>query len=314
MDELPVHTLQLPNPFVEGRNCVYVIPSDPLTLIDTGIATQRAFDSLVQGLAQLGFSLGDVGRIILTHKHIDHIGNAWRIQRQTGAEILIHESERDAVADVDPGGRRFAEVVRQRLREWNAPEEAVAASASAAGPRWEIESAAPTGVVEGQTITLGRGLPELEVIHTPGHTVGSICLKCGPSLFSGDHILPTISPNVGGGDLRHRGLLSDYLNSLERIAARAEGAARAFPGHGAPFAEWQGRCRELIEHHRERLERVRAVVGSKGGLTVYQIAVELFGDMQGFHVVLGCAEAESHLEYLAHQGHVVSADGRYGCV
>jgi glyoxylase-like metal-dependent hydrolase (beta-lactamase superfamily II) len=301
MTELPLLTLRIPNPFVEGRNRVYVIGSAPLTLIDTGIATGRAFDALVQGLREHGRSLDEVGRVILTHKHIDHIGNAWRIQRQTGAEVLIHESELEAVRAVDPDGRRYAALVRERLDEWKVPRAEAEALGAMSGPMtWEIEPATPTAIVDGQRIDLGG--TELEVIHTPGHTTGSVCLRWGRTLFSGDHVLPDISPNVGGGDLRHRGLLRHYLASLERAARLAGDIDRVLPGHGDPFDNLHARCHALITHHRTRLDRVRELLRAEPGLTVHDLAVRLFGAMEGFHRVLGCAEAQAHLEVLVEDG------------
>jgi hydroxyacylglutathione hydrolase len=311
MTELPVLTLRIPNPFVEGRNRVYVLGTDPLTLVDTGIATERAYRALVEGLRENGRSIADVGRIILTHKHIDHIGNAWRIQRQTGAEILIHEAELAAIRDVDPDGRRYADLVRERLGAWNVPRAAAEALTAAAGPRtWEIEPATPTALVDGQRIDLGGAGPDLEVIHTPGHTIGSVCLRWGRTLFSGDHVLPDISPNVGGGDLRHRGLLRHYLSSLERAARLADGLDRVLPGHGDPFDDLAGRCHALIEHHRARLGRIVELLRLEPGLTVHGLAVRLFGAMEGFHLVLGCAEAQAHLEVLAEDGRVTE-DGTF---
>ncbi len=119
MTEPATITLRIPNPFSEGRNRVYVIPSDPVTLIDTGTATDRAFDALVSQLDEHGLSIRDIGRVILTHKHIDHIGNAWRIQQESDAEILIHESEMKSIADVDPDSIRFKDLVADRLTQWN---------------------------------------------------------------------------------------------------------------------------------------------------------------------------------------------------
>jgi hydroxyacylglutathione hydrolase len=303
MNEFPIHTLQVPNPFFEGRNCVYVIASDPVTLIDTGIATTRGFEALDLGLERLGLSLGSVGRVILTHKHIDHIGSAWRFQQHSGAEVLIHESECEAIAAVDPDGQRFRDLVAERMRAWKVPGDVAARPAKSASLRWEIAPAAPRALVDGQCIELGRGV--LEVIHTPGHTIGSVCLRYGRYLFSGDHVLPDISPNIGGGDMRHRGLLGRYLDSLERIVQAAGDVEQVLPGHGAPFTNLHERCRELALHHRERLERVVAIVRDHPGQTVYEIAGRLFGDLEDFHVVLGCAEAEAHLEYLVDRGSVV---------
>ena len=98
---LPVHSLRVSNPFFEGANTVYLIESDPLTLIDTGVATEIAYERLLSQLKETGLRVEDIRRVILTHKHIDHIGNAWRIQQLNQAEILIHESEMRSIENVD---------------------------------------------------------------------------------------------------------------------------------------------------------------------------------------------------------------------
>jgi glyoxylase-like metal-dependent hydrolase (beta-lactamase superfamily II) len=309
MSELPVYPIRVPNPFFEDANTVYVIASEPLSLIDTGVATARAFQRLASGLEQHGLAIGDVGRVILTHKHIDHIGNAWRIQQLSGAEVLVHQCETPAVTDVDPAGQRFRDVVAQRMQEWGAPPSARAADSSESVPEWEIQSAVATALVDGQQIPLGKGM--LEVIHTPGHTMGSICLRYGRYLFTGDHILRHLSPNIGAGDLRSRGLLGHYLDSVKRVRQLADDELTAMPGHGDPFTDLRDRCDQLVTHHLERLAKIVDILGRGTGQTVYQIARQLFGDMQRFHVVLGCAEAHAHLEYLADQSRVVFEDGVY---
>lgn len=309
MDDPRVIALKIPNLSVEGRNRVYVIKSDPVTMIDTGIATQKAFDAIVEGLQEHGLSVEDVKRVILTHKHIDHIGNAWRIQQQSGAEILIHEDELAAVTDVDPHGERFAGLVSQRTSEWAVPQEALPKPNPSRRPVWEIESAQAQGITHGQRLSTSD--EELEVIHTPGHTMGSICLRFGGLLFSGDHVLPGISPNVGGGDMRNRDLLRHYLDSLRQIVEVAGDVDWVLPGHGDPFEDLEARCDELIAHHDERLERVVKILEAGGERTVYEVACELFGDMDDFHVVLGCAEAGSHLEHLEHAGRVVSNASKF---
>ena len=307
--DLGVIRLRIPNLFVEGRNQIYVITTDPVTMIDTGIATKKAFDAIAQGLEENGLSIADVRRVILTHKHIDHIGNAWRIQQESAAEILIHEHEMHAVGKVDPDGQRFKELVRRRLDGWHVPQDALPRDSSSSGRRWEIESCEPTALIAGQRLSQGDG--ELEVIHTPGHTMGSICIKHGPCLFSGDHVLPDISPNVGGGDMRRQGMLRHYLGSLRRIADEVESDVHVSPGHGDPFIGLHARCRELLEHHQERLNNVIEILQRDSDRTVYEIASQLFGEMKDYHVVLGCAEAAAHLEYLEHEGRVTSDEALY---
>jgi hydroxyacylglutathione hydrolase len=299
--QLEIRQIDIPNPFFEGRNRAYVIVTDPITLIDTGVATSRAFEALQAGLKEHGLQVRDVRRIVLTHKHIDHVGNAWRIQQTSGAEVWIHRSECEAVTHPDPEGREFVELVAGRLRQWHAPLKNHSESFESVMPRWEIEPVEVHDLVDGQQLDSDHG--PLDVIHTPGHTAGSICLRFGHRLFTGDHLLPDISPNVGGGDLRHRGLLQQFLDSLNRIQ-QLEAIDLALPGHGQPFTAWIDRCQELYRHHMERLREIEGILAKHGPLTVFQIAAHLFGELADFHVVLGCAEAHAHLEWLIDRGRV----------
>ena len=303
-----IQRLSIPNPYFEGRNSVYLITTDPLTLIDTGVATDRSFQTLCDGLQQHDVDVQDIKRVILTHKHIDHIGNAWRIQRASGAQVYIHESEQKSLTDVDPTGKRFAELVLEKLRLWQAPTEQMSSRFRSKMPLWTLESAQVQGLSDGQRLETQDG--DLEIIHTPGHTMGSICLKYREYLFTGDTVLPDISPNVGGGDMRSSGMLKRYLNSLDKL--RQHEGAEVLPGHGAPFRELTQRCQQLKELHDLRLDETEAALRS-GASTVFEVAAELFGEMNDIHLVLGCAEANAHLEYLVDQGRVTQKHGNYHC-
>lgn len=300
-----VHRIAVPNPFFEGKNSVYLIKSDPITLIDTGVATEKAFGILSEGLQKHGLGVSDIQRVILTHKHIDHIGNAWRIQEAGNAEVFIHELEAKSLVDVDPSGKRFDQLVADRLEAWHVPPQPPK-QAKDKMPDWAFKACEPTAIKDGHIFESDK-LP-IEVIHTPGHSMGSVCLKFGERLFSGDHVLRAISPNIGAGDLRSKGMLAHFLNSLERVAPL--GDIKVFPGHGSPFTGLPKRCEELKKHHESRIEKTLAVVG-EGAETVYEVAIGVFGELKDFHVLLGCAEANSHLEYLVAQGAVREDDGRY---
>ncbi len=305
-----VDRIRVPNPFVEGRTCVYVIRTDPITMVDTGIATDKAYDGLVEGLKETGLAPTDVKRIILTHKHIDHIGNAWKFQRDHGAEIFIHESETASINDVDPSGQRYADIARRRLDEWRAPEKVRPDTKNVAGPHWTIESANATPLGDGHLLSTADG--DIEILHTPGHTIGSVCLKYNDYLFAGDHVLPDISPNVGGGDMKNRGLLPHYLSSLAKIRdVTRNQQLLVMPGHGDPMESVTERCNELIRHHEARMEEIVTILQRESGLTVYEIALRLFGKMKDFHVILGCAEAYSHLELLLEQSRIVEDEGTF---
>ncbi len=304
-----VITLKIPNPFSEGRNRVYIIQSDPLTMIDSGVATQRGYQALLEGLAEHDIAMRDIGRVILTHKHIDHIGNAWRIQQASGAEILIHRSETDSVSCVDPQGEHFRNVVSERLKHWHVPTSFLSSVSSFSFPAWDIQAAEPTGVDAGQLIELGGGV--VEVLHFPGHTGGSIGIKLGHRLLIGDHVLPDISPNIGGGDMQYRGLLRQYLESLGRTIELSDSIDEVLPGHGDPFVDLKQRCQTLVSHHHQRLESTVEILSRVGPQSVYEVAQQLFGQMRDFHVVLGCAEAQAHLELLVEEGRVACTNNRY---
>ena len=307
-----ITTLRIPNPFFEGRNGVYVIHSDPLTLIDTGIATRKARTELQDSLKAETIAIHASGRIILTHKHIDHVGNAWWLQQESGAEVLIHEMETGSVSNVDPDGDRWRSLVQQRFESWDVPSDLKKETGGARRFAWEIQPARPTAITEGQMIDLGGA--SLEVIHTPGHTKGSVCLRLDNVLFSGDHILPDISPNIGGGDLKHQGLLTLYLESIQRCKTLASEIDLVLPGHGEAFKHLYQRCQNLYDHHQKRLDDVMAILHQQGPLNVYTMATELFGEIAQMHTVLGCAEAQAHLEYLVNDGRVVCDNNLYTAV
>ena len=299
-----VHRISVPNPFFEGRNSIYLIRSDPVTLIDTGVATEKAYEALRAGITELRVAVSDIRRVILTHKHIDHIGNAWRIQQTSGAEVYIHEVERIALSDIDPTGERFQDLAQKRMTEWNVPVEYQPQKESHKLPEWFLEPVEALGLADGDKLESEAG--NITVMHTPGHTLGSICLQFHDMLFTGDHVLEGISPNVGGGDLRHSGLLQHFMQSLERTRLHAS-AKMAFPGHGQPFHHLSRRCEQLIAHHHDRLNQIVSILDTRS-MTVFQIAQKLFGEIDGLHILLGCAEANSHLEMLEELGRVTQLE------
>jgi glyoxylase-like metal-dependent hydrolase (beta-lactamase superfamily II) len=71
-----VSCLSLPTPWAVGPVNVYLLEDDPLTLIDTGQADAAAVEALERGLATRGRRIEDLGRVVLTHQHVDHWGLA----------------------------------------------------------------------------------------------------------------------------------------------------------------------------------------------------------------------------------------------
>jgi glyoxylase-like metal-dependent hydrolase (beta-lactamase superfamily II) len=300
--------ISIPNPYFEGSNTVYLIQDDPLTLIDTGIATEQAYRSLAEGLRRQGVSVAKVERIVLTHKHVDHIGNAWRVQQESGATIYIHTEEVAAVRDVEAAAQQQSESIARLFRRWRVPPTLTRELHRPDLRRWEIQSAACCPLRDNDILPAEHW--PLQVMHTPGHTMGSICLRSGSLLFTGDHILRDTSPNIGAGDPDHRGLLGLYYCSLRNVS-ELPGHPTALPGHGEPFGEVAARCATLQRHHDDRLRDALRLVQRPAARAIYDIAVDLFGSLDGLHIFLGCAEAQSHLDLLVERGAVELVDDHY---
>jgi hydroxyacylglutathione hydrolase len=311
MSEAPVIRIAVPNPYFEGATNVYLIAGDPVTLVDTGIGQEEAFIALEAGLRSHGFALGSIQRIVLTHHHLDHIGLACRIQERSGAEVFVHTDDWEAVAHFESWHDRFIDETRRYLTVWGVPPATIASGTSLMehGGKRLAQATPAERLLDSQRLPMGPG--ELEVRHTAGHSPGSVCLRYGRFLFSGDHVLPDVSPNIGGGGLKIPGLLQRYLDSLDRVQALQDDDLLVFPGHGLPFSDLRGRIKQLKEHHRQRENAIVDLLRAGAPKTVYELARMLFGDLDGHHVVLGTAEAHVHLEKLRVDGRVTEEGGRY---
>lgn len=150
-------------------------------------------------------------------------------------------------------------------------------------------------------------LGNLKIILTSGHSPGHICIGLGKAIFTGDHILPTITPTQSPEYLTQGCGLDNYFKSLKKIEKMDFNMA--FPGHEDPFNQIKKRIKETIKHHEERLENIRL---NCNGKTLYQTAKLVFGKkMKGYHNFLGLLEAAAHLEYLEKKGKAVKKGYRY---
>ena len=188
--------------FVGQRRCAhaYLLRGTRRTaLIDTGLPTTT--DHFVACLAQVGLHTDDVDVVVLTHEHVDHSGGASLFAARS--LIAAHPQAANKLRTAD----EFALMSR-----------AFAEHATPFEPDLLL--------AEGSSIDLG-GIA-LEVLHTPGHCSGSICLLEASRrwLFSADTIM---ARGVVGGVL-HSGNTSDYISSLERLQRLR--IDRLLPGHG----------------------------------------------------------------------------------
>ena len=143
---------------------------------------------------------------------------------------------------------------------------------------------------------------EWVALHTPGHTEDHLCLYDPTEgvMLSGDHVLPTITPHIGGLD-PHGDPLLDFFESLDKVAAYGPSVNVVLPAHGHPFDDLTGRAKAIQEHHVERLDLLRRTTEELDRpATVQEFSSHLFSvRAQG---AMADSETFAHLEHLRRAG------------
>lgn len=290
-----VHRIELPTPFPVGPVNAYLLLGRPLTLVDAGPKTEAARQALDTGIQQAGYRLEDIRRVVLTHGHSDHFGNALWVAGRCGAPILAHPADRPKFA----GERWVVGHLRTHLLAAGLPESFLAAFTERMRAMRHLFDLIP----QYQALNDGDGLDldgsRLRVLHCPGHSLGHICLYHEDGvLVAGDLLLAEISPNpIVEFDERGERIptLPQYLHSLRRVLLL--NCEVAHPGHGGPIANPNARIRELIKHHEQRKEAIYAKLDRRGK-TLLQLAQELYRGLDEVNLMLALSEVIGHLDLL----------------
>lgn len=286
----------------------YLIPGDDgYTLVDSGWNTPEAFAALESELRELNLTFDDIKRLLVTHVHPDHYGLAGRIKEVCGAQVIIHQRERDFIRSRYLEPDQLLERVAAWLMEYGVPRDEMQDLQWSSMPiRSYVASVEPDAVLWGGE-TLDFGLYKFEVYWTPGHSPGHICFyeRTQRIILTGDHVLPTITPNVSFHPEQMGNPLGDYLASLQRLEPLE--VDDVLPAHEYAFNDLRGRLREIVQHHERRLDEMLAIIGD-GPSTAYDVAsavVWTTGTFDTFsHWMRRAAISETlaHLEYAVYEG------------
>lgn len=294
--EIPIAALQVVNVYA------FEHPDGPVTLLDTGWDTARSWRSLTAALQAIGRRPDDVAAVVVTHAHPDHLGLAYRVRAASGAPVHLARREADRLAPSPPMPVRFRSAVRARFPRWGVPagvlDDLLTATAPSSPASWTV----PSRPVDDDTMLDVPGW-SLRAVVTPGHTPGHLCLyETGHRLlFTGDHVLPRITPAVGSHPAEAGDPLGDFLDSLARVARLP--VRQVLPGHGHRFEDLPGRVGDLVRHHERRLAEVEDVVRAVPGCTAWSVTQRLSWSRPltrfGGAMIRGAVgETMAHLEHL----------------
>lgn len=305
--------LPLPNDGLRAVN-VYAIEDDGgLVLIDSGWALEEARDQLESALGSLGYGFEDVRRFLVTHAHRDHYTLGVTLRRTFGTRLSLGIGEQPTVEAI-LAGRADGQVAE--LRRWGATEllEFIRSLPEWRDRRPQDNYEYPDDWIEGTT-DIGLQTRTLRALPTPGHTAGHVVFLDSASslLFSGDHVLPHITPSIGFEPARARMPLGDYLDSLRLLYSYPD--MRLLPAHGPVGGSVHTRVDELIKHHDNRLELTKEAVRD-GASTAFEAALKLgwtrrnrhLEDLDVFNQILAIGETSAHLDVLAERGVLRAAD------
>ncbi|MBI4285121.1 MAG: MBL fold metallo-hydrolase [Chloroflexi bacterium] len=278
MKELLPGIYRLPLPIADNPlgfvNTYLVRGNDGYLLIDSGWRSKEGLSSLETQLRELGLGFKDICQIVITHLHPDHFGLAGEVKALSNATIYLHELEKELIGEYLDIARYF-----RQLENWlhiNGVPDCEFPPQPAATTEMEqmITPVMPDVVLHGgETITAGDF--RFQALWTPGHSPGHICLyePDRKILFSGDFILPEITPNISL-DPQESGEnpLDKYLASLAEI--KALDVNLVLPAHQHLFTHLQQRIEELVRHHDQRNTEILQILKDEAK-TAYELSTKM---------------------------------------
>lgn len=277
---------------------------DQWTAVDTGLSNQETRANWDRIFADKNLAVG-LNRLIVTHYHPDHIGNAGWLAQRFGINMWISETEYlSAHAHYDGTAGNSSRAAADLFARHGLDADRVSAVAARGNDYRKIISQPPeryVRILDGDDINVGKNA--WRVItgygHAPEHSA-LYCEKLGV-LISGDMLLPRISTNVGVWPVEPLGdPLKLFLRSIDRFG-ELPADTLVLPSHGLPFTGAHRRVQMLHDHHRDRLAEVLDACASPSSAA--ELLPVLFRrELDSHQILFAMGESIAHLHHLWYRG------------
>jgi glyoxylase-like metal-dependent hydrolase (beta-lactamase superfamily II) len=265
-------------------NC-FVLPGDPLTVVDAGESAAAALADLEAGFEQLGLRIEDVEQVLLTHHHADHVGLAHQIHERSGCVVAGQRLLLDYLTDARAQRSEETEYHVGVLERNGAPPDVIESHRALQVKLFGgVESVLVTAPFDDGAV-LEAGGRRLRAVVRPGHSATDTLYvdDAGGVAFVGDHLLsdkssdplvwrpPGPEPDPGQRD----SVLSLYREALAQTARLDVDLMHA--GHGDPVEDHAPLVASRLALHDQHCERaLRALAGPPR--SAYAIAEEIWGE------------------------------------
>jgi glyoxylase-like metal-dependent hydrolase (beta-lactamase superfamily II) len=308
-----VHWLSMPLPFaLDHINLWLVNDDDGWTIVDTGIGnepTRALWEQLLDRFKR-------VRRVVLTHYHPDHAGNAEWLCTRFGVELWTTQGEYLTAHAVRASAAGYTTEAVLKVFQRNGLDAAKHAAMSGRGNRYaQMVPGFPHSyrrIIDGDVVKIGRH--DWRAIVGHGHAPEHLSLYCEALnvLIAGDMLLSTISTNVSVWSIDPEGdPLRLFLDSIARYR-ELPADVLVLPSHGKPFRGAHERVAQLEKHHRERFAELKQEL-QKGEKSAGELLPVLFRrPLDAHQTFFAMGEAIAHLHYLYYAGEAKRAAGSDG--
>ena len=285
--------LKLPWSTPSSVNVYLLEDNDGYVMIDCGVDGSIYLNLLESHLKEIGINFSDIKLLIGTHMHLDHIGLSGSL-REFDIPFALYKNSVDYLDEYNDWSVRFAGLIKVAKNE-NAPLAFIEELKSITTPAYAGKLTKPDILLsEGKIKSIKR---ELNVLFTPGHDYSEISLHDEHTkiIFSGDHILPRITPFIPVEN-EESNLLKEFLDSLDKIDAIDHEIIA--PGHGNIISTPHKRIEQMKLHHQRRSENIIGFL-KNDDLSGWEITTILFPrDLDALNLRLAFQETLAHLHLL----------------